>query len=138
MQVDNLVPEVVDCAVYMNRYRGTYSKRNYFIAGKTKTIITWYIEPVNLCSSVDNVIEAHPMQDEDLLLGGMLTNQVLDLYFKRVALDDLCKIIVGSFGARQRYAPHLSWFTDARIALNAISLDVGSIGDVVKKFPRGL
>lgn len=137
METANFSKDVIDVAVYMDRNRGVITPRNSFVVFKDSRGMTWYIEPVNKCCTVEAVMLVHSIKDEDVLFGGQLTRETLDASFVRVTVDDFCKFIASAFRVPQPHAPALQLFIDARVCLNSAPLGVGTIRDVIKQSPWG-
>ena len=133
METSNYSIDEIHVAVYMDRHRGSISSKNAFAVYKDLRGITWYVEPVNKCRSYEDVIIGHALLDEDLLLGGILTTDILEVCFLRVNTEDLYKLVAKAFGQRHQSAPYLPQFVNARIRIGSSSLDIGTIRDVINK-----
>ena len=137
METTSFNKEVVCVGVYMDRNRGVNSWKNYFVVFQESKGITWYIEPVNKCISPEAVMQVHSIDEEHLLFGGRLTKEEIDVSLVRVSLDNLLHIIVSAFRVPQPHAPNLAHFVDARVRVESMSSDLGTVRDVIKKSASG-
>ena len=88
METANPSEDVIYVAVYMNRRRGSVRCKHCFVAFKDPVGIIWHVEPINdKCSKPEDIMKIHSIQDEDVLVGGELTRETLDILFLRVELD---------------------------------------------------
>ena len=102
METANFSKDLIHVAVYMNRRRGSISWENHFVVRRDPRGVTWYVEPLSeRCSSPEDVMEIHSVRDEDVLVGGQLTREILDASVLRLNLDDLYKLIACAFGTYQ-------------------------------------
>lgn len=122
-----------DVAVYMDRHRGTVSLKNTFLVCTELRGITWYVEPLNKCGTFEDVRIGHSIQDENLLIDGFLTTEILEIHLLRVSREDLYTLVAKAFGKSHQCTPPLPLFVDARVKIRSLPLDIGTIRDVIKK-----
>ena len=82
-------------------------------------------------------MKIHSIRDEDVLVGGELSRESLDILFLRVDLDYFYAFLSSVFGIDQPHACELPLFVDAEVRLDSKPLGVGTVRDVIKKSRSG-
>ena len=138
METGNSSEDVIYVAVYMNRRRGSVRCKHCFVAFKDPVGITWHVEPINERSTKpQDIMKIHSIRDEDVLVGGELSRESLDILFLRVDLDYFYAFLSSAFGIDQPHACELPLFVDAEVRLDSKPLGVGTVRDVIKKSRSG-